>query len=74
MYEVSEVIYQVSLKHSPEGFAVWVPALPGCASQGDTEEEAIENIRDAILGHLEVLAELQKESGTVTRTVAINVA
>ena len=31
------------------------PALPGCHSQGDTEEEAIENIKDAIVGCLEAL-------------------
>lgn len=30
------------------GYSVSVPALPGCASQGDTVEEAIANIRDAI--------------------------
>ena len=37
------------------GFNVSCPALPGCHSQGDTEEEAIENIKDAILGRLEAL-------------------
>ncbi|NCD42623.1 MAG: type II toxin-antitoxin system HicB family antitoxin [Bacteroidia bacterium] len=30
------------------GFTVFVPALPGCISEGDTREEAIENIREAI--------------------------
>jgi predicted RNase H-like HicB family nuclease len=30
------------------GFTVTVPALPGCISQGETREEAIENIREAI--------------------------
>lgn len=35
------------------GFAVFVPALPGCISQGETREEAIENIREAIALYLE---------------------
>jgi predicted RNase H-like HicB family nuclease len=37
------------------------PSLPGCSSQGDTVEEALEMIKDAIDGHLEVLAEDQKK-------------
>jgi len=40
--------YKVVLQHSDEGYSVSVPGLPGCWSQGATEEEAIENIRDAI--------------------------
>ena len=35
-----------------------MPGLPGCASQGHTEQEALENIRDAIRGYLEVAEEL----------------
>lgn len=30
------------------GFSVWVPTLPGCASQGESFEEALENIKEAI--------------------------
>ncbi len=37
------------------------PALPGCASQGDTEEEALIMIKDAIEGHLEVAAKMYKK-------------
>jgi predicted RNase H-like HicB family nuclease len=66
--------YEVVLKESEEGFAVWVPALPGCASQGTTESEALENIQDAIEGHLAVLNEIQHEAGTHTRTVSVKVA
>jgi len=39
------------------GYVVECPALPGCISQGDTIEEALENIKDAIQGWLEVATE-----------------
>ena len=35
------------------GYTVYVPSLPGCISEGDTREEAIENIREAIELYLE---------------------
>ena len=63
--------YKVRIKKSEEGYAVWVPGLPGCASQGDTEAEALENIRGAIEDYLSVLAELQHEDGSTTRTVTV---
>jgi predicted RNase H-like HicB family nuclease len=44
--------YKILLNHSEEGYSVSVPGLPGCWSQGETEEEAIENIRDAIREYL----------------------
>jgi len=44
------------------GFWVECPALPGCASQGETQEEALEMIKDAIIGHLEILAEDLKKA------------
>ncbi|MEW6348718.1 MAG: type II toxin-antitoxin system HicB family antitoxin [Thermodesulfobacteriota bacterium] len=44
--------YKVVLHHSEEGYSVSVPGLPGCWSQGATEEEAIENIKDAIQEYL----------------------
>jgi predicted RNase H-like HicB family nuclease len=34
------------------GFSAWVPDLPGCASQGETREEVMGNIREAIECHL----------------------
>ena len=49
--------YTVALHHSEEGYAVWVPGLPGCVSQGDTEEEALVNIGIAIQEYLEVVME-----------------
>jgi predicted RNase H-like HicB family nuclease len=50
--------YTVSLVKSEEGYSVWVPGLPGCASQGATEQEALENISDAIREYLEVADEM----------------
>ena len=49
--------YRVAIHRSDEGFSVSVPGLPGCWSQGGTEDEAIENIRDAIREYLSVVDE-----------------
>jgi predicted RNase H-like HicB family nuclease len=61
--------YRVVLIPSDEGFAVSCPGLPGCWSQGTTEEEALENIRDAIREYLDAVAELTK--GQVVREVEV---
>ena len=46
--------FTVVLEQEPdEGFVASVPALPGCVSQGDTREEALRNIREAIELYLE---------------------
>ena len=50
--------YKIALEHSEEGFSVFVPGLPGCWSQGQTEEEAVESIREAIREYLSVRDEL----------------
>jgi predicted RNase H-like HicB family nuclease len=47
--------YKIGLRQSDEGFAVWVPGLPGCWSQGANESEALENIKDAIGDYLAVV-------------------
>ncbi len=41
------------------GFSVWVPDLPGCASQGETFEDALINIKEAMQLYLEDSAELE---------------
>lgn len=40
--------YKIGLKPSKEGYSVWVPGLPGCWSQGQTEDEALANIKEAV--------------------------
>ena len=49
--------YRIALHHSEEGYSVSVPGLPGCWSQGASEKEAVENIRDAIREYLSVVDE-----------------
>ena len=50
----SDIEYQAVFQEETEGgFSVWVPDLPGCASQGETLEEALENIKEAIELYLE---------------------
>ncbi|MBF0231025.1 MAG: type II toxin-antitoxin system HicB family antitoxin [Desulfamplus sp.] len=46
--------YKIALHKTDEGISVSVPGLPGCWSQGNTEEEAIANIIDAIKDYMEV--------------------
>ena len=53
--------YAVVLEESEEGFAVSVPGLPGCHSQGATEQEARDNIRDAIREYQAVAKELARQ-------------
>ena len=52
--------YKVNLQKTVEGYSVWVPGLPGCWSQGQTEAEALENIKDVIEAYLAPVAELVK--------------
>ena len=48
------MIFKIYLEKSDEGgYTVTVPSLPGCISEGDTKEEAIENIKEAIELYLE---------------------
>ncbi len=47
--------YKVVLHHTDEGISVSVPGLPGCWSEGDSEEEGIANFRDAIQDYLAAL-------------------
>lgn len=49
--------YRIALHQSDEGYSASVPGLPGCWSQGASEAEAIENIKDAIREYLSVVDE-----------------
>jgi predicted RNase H-like HicB family nuclease len=61
--------YKIALMKTEEGFSVSVPGLPGCWSQGSTEEEALQNIQDAIQEYLAVRDEILK--GAVVREVEV---
>src|SRR5439155_27283927 len=63
--------YTVLIEESDEGFAVSVPGLPGCHSQGDTEAEALANIADAIREYLAVVQELAQSAGTKLAEVEV---
>lgn len=63
--------YKVALHQSEEGFSIWVPGLPGCVSQGVTEEEALTNIAVAIREYLDVVMEQIEDAETREIEVAI---
>ncbi|MCG5062051.1 MAG: type II toxin-antitoxin system HicB family antitoxin [Limnoraphis sp. WC205] len=52
-------------------WAVWCPDLPGCVSAGETEEEALENIKEAITLDLEPNP-IKLKSGAVLREVSVD--
>lgn len=54
--------YRIALYKSEEGYSVSCPGLPGCWSQGATEEEAIDNIQDAIKEYLITAEELIQDA------------
>ena len=56
--------YTIVIHRTEEGISVSVPALPGCWSEGDSEEEAVENIQDAIREYLAAVAEMNRERET----------
>ena len=64
--------YRVVLRQSDEGFSASCPGLPGCWSQGATEEEALENIRIAIREYVDAAEELARGEGS--RVVEVRIA
>ena len=63
--------YKIAMHRSHEGISVSVPALPGCWSEGDTEEEALTNIQDAIRDYLAALED--RFLGAEVREVEVQV-
>ncbi len=75
-------IYQYTAVFEPDkkagGFTVTIPSLPGCISEGDTFEEASENIKEAASLYLEVMKKTktdipEQESGIVIAPVQIQI-
>jgi predicted RNase H-like HicB family nuclease len=63
--------YKIALHKTEEGYSVSVPGLPGCWSQGVTEEEAIANIHDAIQDYLAAREELLRDA--IVREIEVTV-
>ena len=65
--------YPVVIEQDPEagGYVVYCPTLKGCVSQGETEEEALGNIKDAIKTYLESIEDLKRRKKM--RTVEVTV-
>jgi predicted RNase H-like HicB family nuclease len=74
---VSAVIFHVTLEKAEDGWVVAAcPALPGCVSQGRTEEEALVSIKEAITAwlwaeDLKAVASLKPEPGFEPVVVAV---
>jgi predicted RNase H-like HicB family nuclease len=66
LVNVAKRRFKVILRPDLEDGGYWTecPELPGCTSQGDSVEEALDMIKDAITGHLDVEEELKKEIGS----------
>jgi predicted RNase H-like HicB family nuclease len=63
--------YRVVLRKSEEGYSVSCPGLPGCWSQGATEEEALANIQIAIREYIEAAEELARDDESRIVEVAV---
>lgn len=63
--------YKIVIKKTAEGYSVSCPGLPGCWSQGETEEEALENICDAIKEYLAAVSDSIKGENVREVDVAV---
>ena len=54
--------YRVAFRRTDEGYSVSCPGLPGCWSEGATEQEALDNIQDAIREYLAVAVEISSDA------------
>jgi len=67
MYEFDTII----MEDETGGYVAFVPALPGCHTQGDTLQELLENVKEAIELYLETLTDEEKEEILRQRVVGI---
>lgn len=68
------MVYRIIIEKGEDfGYVVHCPAIPGCHSQGNTMEEAIENIKDAIKACLSVLDEDKSPSSKRLASMEIEV-
>ena len=67
MHEFDTVI----IEDETGGYVAFVPALPGCHTQGDTLQEIMENVKEAIELYLETLTEEEKKELLRQRVVGI---
>ena len=58
--------YEICLRFEDGQYAAWVPGLPGCWSQGDTREEVISNIGEAIRDYQAAASELAATEEHIT--------
>jgi len=66
-------VYDVVLEPSDDGgYTVHVPSLKGCVSEGETEDEALENIKDAILLWHQTWEDIAVEQGNLLRQVKVS--
>lgn len=63
--------YKIAIQRTSEGVTVSVPALPGCWSEGTTEDEAVANVQDAIRDYLAALDDRFRD--VETREVEVQV-
>lgn len=72
-YKISAII-----EHDQHGYYTYCPELPGCQSQGDTFEEAVANIREAVKLYLSTLSVAERRALSsrqiVTTSVEVKVA
>ncbi|WP_455916118.1 type II toxin-antitoxin system HicB family antitoxin [Pantoea agglomerans] len=67
------MLYPIAIENGDEhhAYGVTVPDLPGCFSAGDTLEEAVNNAKEAITGHIELLIELGDDIPAVSSLSAL---
>ncbi len=63
--------YLIAIEKNEDGYTASCPGLPGCWSQGDSREQAIENIHDAIITWLDTAKILSAGKETDYLEVAI---